>query len=38
MVERTRKGIGDRSRPPRFLETVRGTGHRLKEYQGDFNP
>jgi hypothetical protein len=35
LVERTRKSIGDDSRPPRFLETVRGVGHRLKEYLGE---
>ncbi len=35
LVERTRKSIGDTSRPSRFLETVRGAGHRLKEYQGE---
>ncbi|GHO43232.1 winged helix-turn-helix domain-containing protein [Ktedonospora formicarum] len=35
LVERTRKHIGDDSRAPRFLETVRGSGHRLNEYQGE---
>lgn len=35
LVERTRKSIGDTSRPSRFLETVRGAGHRLKEYLGE---
>ena len=35
LVERARKSIGDDSRPPRFLETVRGAGHRLKEYLGE---
>ncbi len=35
LVERVRKSIGDDSRPPRFLETVRGAGHRLKEYLGE---
>jgi DNA-binding winged helix-turn-helix (wHTH) protein len=32
LVERTRKSIGDTSRPPRFIETVRGAGHRLNDY------
>ncbi|HTK11305.1 MAG TPA: winged helix-turn-helix domain-containing protein [Ktedonobacteraceae bacterium] len=35
LVERARKSIGDTSRPPRFLETVRGTGHRLNAYVGE---
>jgi hypothetical protein len=35
LVERTRKSIGDTSRPPRFLETVRGIGHRLNDYMGE---
>jgi hypothetical protein len=35
LVERTRKSIGDDARPPRFLETVRGAGHRLHEYLGE---
>jgi DNA-binding response OmpR family regulator len=34
MVERTRRRIGDSSRVSRFLETLRGRGHRLKEYSG----
>lgn len=32
LVERTRVHIGDDQRNSRFLETVRGIGHRLKEY------
>ena len=32
LVERTRARIGDDQRNPRFIETVRGIGHRLKEY------
>lgn len=35
LVERTRKSIGDDPRSPRFLETVRGVGHRLNEYLGE---
>ncbi|GCE48950.1 NACHT domain-containing protein [Thermosporothrix hazakensis] len=35
LVERTRHCIGDRSRSPRFLETVRGIGHRLNGYGGE---
>ncbi len=35
LVERTRKSIGDDARPSRFLETVRGAGHRLHEYLGE---
>lgn len=35
LIERTRKSIGDDSRSPRFLETVRGMGHRLNEYLGE---
>jgi hypothetical protein len=35
LVERTRKKIGDNSRSPRFLETVRGMGHRLNQYLGE---
>ncbi|GHO91882.1 hypothetical protein KSF_019300 [Reticulibacter mediterranei] len=35
LVERTRKSIGDDARPPRFIETVRGAGHRLHEYLGE---
>lgn len=35
LVERARKSIGDASHPPRFLETVRGVGHRLNEYRGE---
>ncbi|GHO94642.1 hypothetical protein KSF_046900 [Reticulibacter mediterranei] len=36
LVERVRKSIGDAERPPRFIETVRGTGHRLHEYLDEF--
>jgi two-component system, OmpR family, alkaline phosphatase synthesis response regulator PhoP len=32
LVERTRARIGDDQRNPRFIETVRGIGHRLKVY------
>ena len=35
LVERARKSIGDTSRPPRFLETIRGVGHRLNDYVGE---
>jgi Transcriptional regulatory protein, C terminal len=35
LVERTRKSIGDTSRPPRFLETIRSIGHRLNNYAGE---
>jgi hypothetical protein len=35
LVERTRKRLGDDPRSPRFLETVRGMGHRLNEYLGE---
>jgi|GEM_PF-2097001 len=35
LVERARKHIGDDPRSPRFLETVRGLGHRLNEYLGE---
>lgn len=34
LVERTRRSIGDDRRTQRFLETIRGVGHRLKEYRG----
>ncbi len=34
LVERTRRHIGDSPREPRFLETLRGSGHRLNEYIG----
>jgi DNA-binding response OmpR family regulator len=32
LVERTRQHIGDDQRNPRFLETIRGVGHRLNNY------
>lgn len=32
LIERTRLHIGDDQRSPRFIETVRGVGHRLNEY------
>ena len=32
LIERTRQHIGDDQRNPRFLETVRGVGHRLNNY------
>jgi DNA-binding winged helix-turn-helix (wHTH) protein len=35
LVERARKKIGDSTKSPRFLETVRGIGHRLNEYLGE---
>jgi DNA-binding response OmpR family regulator len=35
LVERTRKSLGDDAHPPRFIETVRGAGHRLHEYLGE---
>jgi len=35
IVERTRTCIGDDLRTPRFLETVRGLGHRLNKYLGE---
>lgn len=34
LVERTRRHIGDTQRNSRFLETVRGVGHRLKGFIG----
>ncbi len=37
LVERTREHIGDDPRNPRFLETVRGVGHRLNEYSGELH-
>ena len=36
LIENTRKRIGDDPRHPRFLETIRGKGHRLNEYRGNF--
>lgn len=35
LVERARRNIGDEARPPRFVETIRGMGHRLNEYLGE---
>lgn len=35
LIERTRLQIGDDQRNPRFIETVRGIGHRLKNYADD---
>lgn len=32
LIERTRLYIGDDQRHPRFIETVRGIGHRLNNY------
>lgn len=32
LIERTRLHIGDDQRNPRFIETVRGVGHRLNNY------
>jgi two-component system alkaline phosphatase synthesis response regulator PhoP len=32
LIERTRVHIGDDQRNPRFIETVRGVGHRLNNY------
>jgi DNA-binding response OmpR family regulator len=32
LIERTRIHIGDDQRNSRFIETVRGVGHRLKNY------
>jgi DNA-binding response OmpR family regulator len=32
LVERTRARIGDDQRNPRFIETIRGVGHRLNDY------
>jgi DNA-binding response OmpR family regulator len=32
LIERTRLHIGDDQRHPRFIETVRGIGHRLNNY------
>jgi DNA-binding response OmpR family regulator len=32
LIERTRLQIGDDQRHPRFIETVRGIGHRLNNY------
>jgi two-component system alkaline phosphatase synthesis response regulator PhoP len=32
LIERTRLHIGDDQRHPRFIETVRGVGHRLNNY------
>lgn len=34
LVERSRRHIGDKPRNSRFLETIRGVGHRLNEYLG----
>ena len=36
LIERTRLLIGDDQRCPRFIETVRGVGHRLNNYSGTF--
>ncbi len=35
LIERTRLHIGDDQRNPRFIETVRGVGHRLNNYADD---
>jgi len=35
LIERTRMHIGDDQRNPRFIETIRGVGHRLKDYCQD---
>jgi DNA-binding response OmpR family regulator len=32
LVERTRARLGDDQRNPRFIETIRGVGHRLNHY------
>ena len=32
LIERTRVHIGDDQRHPRFIETIRGVGHRLNNY------
>jgi DNA-binding response OmpR family regulator len=37
LIERTRLQIGDDQRNPRFIETVRGVGHRLNNY-GEATP
>jgi DNA-binding response OmpR family regulator len=32
LIERTRLHLGDDQRNPRFIETIRGVGHRLNNY------
>ena len=32
LIERTRLHLGDDQRHPRFIETIRGVGHRLNNY------